>query len=135
MKLMQGVAAPAHGLHLVPTATAGRRWPPMGMIRDQEGAGYPRSAPHLVTACVRSGRTGGSISQTISNGRAAHDGNARTRTGLQVPAPGHRSRGAIYRLRLGAGQGPRCGQLRASEQDTLAEQRQAWRPEHLRLII
>src|ERR1700722_20680421 len=78
---------------------AGDGGPPDVIIRDQEGAGYCGQHPDLVTG-VREVRQDGRLDLADDLERArAHDGNARTRTGLQVPAPRHRSRGVIYRAR------------------------------------
>src|ERR1700732_4376559 len=74
---------------------AGDGGPPDVIIRDQEGAGYRGQHPDLVTG-VREVRQDGRLDLADDLERArAHDGNARTRTGLQVPGPRHRSRGAI----------------------------------------
>src|ERR1700733_12850495 len=75
---------------------AGDGGPPDVIIRDQEGAGYRGQHADLVTG-VREVRPDGRLDLADDLERArAHDGNARTRTGLQVPAPRYRSHGAIY---------------------------------------
>src|SRR5580700_4184131 len=68
---------------------AGDGGPPDVIIRDQEGAGYRGQHPDLETG-VREVRQDGRLDLEDDLERArAHDGNARTRTGLQVPAPRH----------------------------------------------
>src|SRR6476646_3960959 len=112
---------------------AGDGGPPDVIIRDQEGAGYRGQHPDLVTG-VREVRPDGRLDLADDLERArAHDGNARTRTGLRVPAPPP----PITRRHLPA---PAGSWLRSSlrsapgsEQDTLAEQRQAGASEHLAL--
>src|SRR5581483_8571210 len=64
-----GDGVSAHVLHLVRDRDAGDGGPADVVIRDQEGAAHRGQDSDLVAACFRSGRTGGSISQTISNGR------------------------------------------------------------------
>src|ERR1700722_6681580 len=66
---------------------AGDGGPPDVIIRDEERAGYRGQHPDLVTG-VREVRQDGRLDSADDLERArAHDGNARTRTGLQVPAP------------------------------------------------
>src|ERR1700722_19367699 len=78
---------------------AGDGGPPEVIIGDQEGARYRGQHPDLVTG-VREVRQDGRLDLADDLERArAHDGHARTRTGLQVPAPRHRPRDAIYRAR------------------------------------
>src|ERR1700722_428668 len=81
---------------------AGDGGPPEVIIGDQEGARYRGQHPDLVPG-VREVRQDGRLDLADDLERArAHDGHARTRTSLQVPAPRHRPRGAICRLRAGS---------------------------------